>query len=285
MWIYLNDRFVSEEEAKVSVFDYGFLYGDGLFETLRAYKGQIFALSQHLRRLSDSALRLHMSIPSPKQLALGLNETLQRNVLKEAILRLTITRGEHQFPLRPDLCKKRTVVITARPFVGLHPNLHQQGVSADIVSIPRSSATGKGASVKSLNFLNNILAKLEKKEEDLFERILLSAEGYLSEGTVSNLFFIDQGILKTPSPKTSILEGVTRSIVIDLAKKEGITVEEGCYLPQSLINAEEAFLTNTGIELLPLTRVNGHKIGSGIPGKTSQLLHQKLRNKIFEKIK
>lgn len=285
MWIYLNDRFVSEEEAKVSVFDYGFLYGDGLFETLRAYQGKIFALSEHLKRLADSALRLHMSIPSSKHLAECLTETLQRNGLKEAILRLTITRGENQIPLRPDLCKKRTLVITARPFVGLHPDWLQQGVSADIVSIPRSTATGKGASLKSLNFLNNILAKLEKEEGNLFERIFLSAEGHLSEGTVSNLFFVTQEKLKTPSTECTILEGVTRNIVIELARKEGITVEEGSYPPQDLLNAEEAFLTNTGIELLSLTQVNTHKIGSGTPGKISQRLHRKLRNRIFEETK
>ena len=282
MWIYLNDRFVSEKEAKISVFDYGFLYGDGLFETLRAYNGRIFALTQHLNRLSEAAERLRLPLPPRLSLEQSLHETLHRNGLKNAILRLTITRGENPIALRPDLCKKGTQVITARPFSGHPAPFYENGVSATIVSIPRHSPDGKTPSIKSLNFLNNILGKLEINAEEHFEALFLDAAGHLSEGALSNLFWVKNGVLHTPSAQTAILEGITRHIVLDLANKEGLAVEEGLYPPEVLFSTEEAFLTNTGIELMPLTRVDGKTIGSGQPGPITQKLHEAFRMRVVQ---
>ncbi len=280
MWIYLNDRFVSEKEATVSVFDHGFLYGDGLFETLRAYNGQIFALNAHLKRLKKAAKRLQLKIPEVSQLDDLLHQTLHRNGLKNAMLRLTITRGINAIPLRPDLCEKRTVVITARTFEGYPDAFYKKGVSASIVSTPRSTATGSGPSLKSLNFLNNVLGKLEINPETHFEALMLNTAGQLSEGTLTNLFWVHQGVLFTPAPETSLLEGITRKIVIDLAKKEGMTIEEGCYPPKALFKAEEAFLTNSGIELVSLVSVDGEKIGTGSPGLMTENLRTAFRLRV-----
>ncbi len=273
MWTYLNDRFVSEKEALVSVFDTGFLYGDGLFETLRAYDGHIFALDKHLERLARSATRLQLKIPKSSQLDNLLHQTLQQNKLKNAMLRLTLTRGVNPIPLRPDLCKKSTLVITARAFSGLPAAQYKKGVSAAIVQTPRSTATGSGPAIKSLSFLNNVLAKLEIDPEKHFEALMLSPAGQLSEGTLSNLFWVDQNVVFTPAPETGILEGITRDIVLQLAEENGLAVKIGCYPPEALFKAQEAFLTNSGIELLPLVSVDGKKIGTGLPG----LMTQKLR--------
>ncbi|MEC4677226.1 MAG: aminotransferase class IV [Nitrospirota bacterium] len=273
MWIYLNDRFVSEKEATVSVFDHGFLYGDGLFETLRAYNGQIFALDAHLKRLKKAAARLQLKIPEASRLGVLLHQILARNGLKNAMLRLTLTRGISPIPLRPDLCKKSTVVITARAFDGLPLAQYKNGVSAAIVQTPRSTATGSGASLKSLNFLNNVLGKLEIDPETQFEALFLDAKGQLCEGTLTNLFWVNQGVLYTPAPETGLLEGITRDIVLQLAKENGIPMQIGHYPPEALLKSEEAFLTNSGIELLPLASVDGKKIGTGFPGLMTQKLY------------
>ncbi len=284
MWIFLNEQFVPEEDAKVSVFDHGFLYGDGLFETFRAYNGQIFALSRHLTRFSNAARQLQLSIPDRPLLEQRLRETLERNNLKNAVLRLTFTRGENQHPLRPDLCKNGTWVITARPFSGMPDTLYEQGVRAEIVTTRRVTPTGAGAFIKSLNFLNNILAKLEINPDETFEAIFLNPEEYLSEGATSNLFWVKDNQLYTPSPQATILEGVTRDIICTLAQKNGLKMNQGLYLPESLFNADEAFLTNTGIEVMPLVQVSGHAIGSGKPGQITGTLHQGFKNRITENI-
>ncbi|NOY84912.1 MAG: branched-chain amino acid aminotransferase [Nitrospirae bacterium] len=280
MWIYLNDRFVSEKEATVSVFDYGFLYGDGLFETLRAYNGQIFALDAHLKRLKKAAARLQLKIPEASQLDKLLHQSLHRNGLKNAMLRLIITRGVNAIPMRPDLCKKSTVVITARAFDGFPLAQYKNGVSAAIVQTPRSTATGSGASLKSLNFLNNVLGKLEIDPKTQFEALFLDTAGHLCEGTLSNLFWVDQGVLYTPAPETGLLEGITRDIVLQLAKENGIPMQIGHYSPEALLKSEEAFLTNSGIELLPLVSVDDKKIRSGQPGPITQKLHEAFRKQV-----
>ncbi len=281
MWIYLNDRFVSEKEAVVSIFDYGFLYGDGLFESLRAYNGKIFALTQHLDRLSDAADRIQLSLPPFSLLKQRLYETLERNALGNAMIRLTITRGRSQGVFRPDLCKNGTLVITVRAFSGHPKACYRSGVSAAIISVPRTAPTGSGPAIKSMNFLNNILGSLETDRNEHFEGLLLTPDNFLSEGTISNLFWVDQGGIKTPSGKASILEGVTRGIIIKLAEEEGIPIEEGLYPVKSLYDADEAFLTSTGMEVIPLTRLDQKKIGQGHPGPVTQGLHKKLKERII----
>ncbi|MFQ5543963.1 MAG: aminotransferase class IV [Nitrospiria bacterium] len=257
----------------VSVFDSGFLYGDGLFETFRAYSGKIFALQKHLDRLAISSKQLQLSLPPDSILKKRLNETLERNHLKEAILRLTITRGTCPAGFRPDLCGKTTLVISARP-VQYFPDQYRKGVSCIILGIKRTSPTGIEPFPKSLNFLNNVLGKLEVHRRKAFEGIFLNKKNQLTEGTISNLFWVKGDILFTPSESATILKGITRNIVIDLTKKIGLRVAEGRYPQEDLFNSDEAFLTSTGIALMPITSMEGHPIGSGQPGRITQTLHK-----------
>jgi len=274
MWVYLKDRFVPKEKATVSVFDRGFLYGDGLFETLRAYNGRIFLASQHLDRLSESASRLAITIPNANRLEQLLYDTLKRNDLRNAILRLTITRGEGMegsFDITPDL--QPTLFISARPFDGHPAESYQKGMTATIVTIRQGFAQEMSA-FKSTSFLNRVLARQEAIRKGVSEAILLNAKGYLAEGSVSNLFWVRKGKLYTPSLSAGILAGVTRQIVLELAREAGISAREGCYRAEALLSADEAFLTNTGFELMPCTRVNERRLGAGRPGLFTKQLHQ-----------
>lgn len=283
MWIYLQDRFVPKEAAKISVFDHGFLYGDGLFETLRVYDGAIFRLSRHLERLARSARRLELPLPPFPELEAILYETLKRNALRDALLRLTLTRGEGEIGLDPALCDKPTLVVTARPFTGYPPEYYLDGISAIIVQVRRNAATALDPALKSISFLNNVMAKSEAKKAGADEGLFLNWEGCLCEGTTSNLFWVRRGRLETPSPAVGLLEGITREVTIDLARKKRISIEEGCYRPDALFEAEEAFLTNSGFELMPVTRINGNPIGSGKPGPITRRLHQAFKEVIRER--
>ncbi len=290
MWVFLNDRFVPESEAKVSVFDYGFLYGDGLFETFRSYSGKIFALRQHLDRLSISANTLQLKIPHRDILKKRLYETLERNQRQnqlqnqrnDALIRLTVTRGRGGRGFHPDRCTEGSLVITLRPFENPPPDLGRKGADAVIVSTCRISPTGGESCLKSLNFLNNISAKLEADRMGVFEGLFLNQAGFLAEGTISNLFWIKNGVLQTPSPEVPILKGITREIVMTLAKKNEMPVEEGLYPPQNLFDSDEAFLTNSAIELLPLTGVNGKKIGAGQIGPVTRRLQKLFQQALDE---
>ncbi len=269
MWIYLNDGFVSKEEAHISVFDHGFLYGDGLFETFRAYSGKIFRLSQHIARLSRFADRLSIPLLSPSAIEPLLYETLARNLLVNAMLRVTLTRGEGGFD--PDFCKRPTFIITARAPV---LNRYKKGASGAIVTVRRHDPAGFHPTLKTISFLNNILAKQDANRKGADEGIFLNAKGYLAEGSVSNLFWVKGGKLYTPVLNVGLLDGVTRAVVLELAKGKKLPAYQGYYRPDALLGADEAFLTNSGIELMPLTKVDGKNIGTGRPGPMTRLLHQ-----------
>ena len=273
MWVYLNERFVSREEATVSVFDHGFLYGDGVYETLRAYGGRIFMLGQHLARLQRSAHLIGLELPIPeKDWPPLLSEAIQRNRLDEAYLRITVSRGEGDIGLDPALCRRPTVVILALPFKPYPAHLFQEGVHLAIVPVRRNLAAALSPQIKSLNFLNNILAKREAVKAGAFDGLMLNAEGHLTECTASNLFFVQAGRLCTPSVDCGILDGITREVVILLAREQRIPVEAGRYTPESLRQAEECFLTNTTMEIMPVREVDGKPIGSGRPGPVTLIL-------------
>jgi len=285
MWVCLNGEFLPEDQAKVSVFDYGFLYGDGLFETLRCYRGQIFALEAHLNRLSCAASALRLPIPSESRLRGLLNDTLLKNNLQEALLRLSLSRGIGAPGLRPARCTSPTLVIAARSFEGCSEAQYKQGVSAVIVRTPRSAAVEGGANLKSLSFLNNVMARLEAEAQEAFEGIFTTKAGFLSEGSISNLFWCSRGKLSTPSRAAGILEGVTRQVIIGLARDAGWPVEEGLFRPKALFEAEEAFLSSTGLELMPLSTLNGQKIGTGRPGPVTQKLQALFSKAVLERTK
>lgn len=281
MWIFVNDRFVPKEEATVSVFDHGFLYGDGIYETLRAYGGRIFMLDQHLARLRRSGKLIGLEIPLPeKDWPALLQESLQRNGLTDAYLRITISRGEGEIGLDPNLCPRPTIVIIAKPFVPYPPHLYEEGVSLITVRTRRNPAAALPPQIKSLNFLNNILAKQEALRAGAFDGVMLNVDGYVAECTVSNIFFVSGGRLHTPAVACGILDGITREVVLTLAREHQIPVEEGKYLADALRQAEECFITNTSLEIMPVRELDRQLIGTGRPGpvvrKLRELFHASL---------
>lgn len=267
MWVYLNDRFVDSEDALVSVFDHGFLYGDGVYETLRAYDGRIFMLQQHLARLRRSARLIGLELPIPeKDWPSLLDEALMRNSLKDAYLRITVSRGEGEIGLDPRLCRRPTVVVVAKPFHPYPPELFSEGVKLALVQVRRNLPAALPPRIKSLNFLNNILAKQEAVQAQAFDGLMLNFEGHLAECTTSNLFFVRNGRLCTPSVDCGILDGITRQVVLLLARESGIPTEEGHYTAEALLEADECFVTNTSLEILPVREVHNTQIGSERPG-------------------
>ncbi|MEK7702567.1 MAG: aminotransferase class IV [Nitrospirota bacterium] len=276
MWVYVNDHFVSEEKATVSAFDSGFLYGNGLFETLRSYNGKIFLLTEHLTRLQKGAKRLAIPIPDSTILEKRLIETLKKNQLRDAMLRLTITSGKqgwHGLGASQKIAPP-TLIIFARGNAGYPESVYQKGMTGQIVTIRRNPKTAQDPALKAISFLNNVMARREALDASANEAILLNTKGDLAEGGISNLFWVRKGRLYTPSMSVGILAGVTRNLVLKLAKKEQLFVTEGFYKKAALLHADEAFLTNTGFEVMPLVRVNQKKIGNGKPGPMTKQLHQ-----------
>lgn len=281
MWVYLNDRFVTKEEAVVSVFDHGFLYGDGIYETLRAYDGRFFMLQHHLARLHRSGRMIGLQIPIPdKNWTQLLQEAVGRNNLKDAYLRITVSRGEGEIGLDPNVCRRPTVVIIAKPFIGYPPHLFEEGVRLGIVQVRRNLATALSPQIKSLNFLNNILAKQEAIRAGVFDGLMLNAAGFITECTISNLFFVQSGRLCTPSIACGILDGITREVVLTLARECGIPTEEGSYTPETLRRANECFLTNTSMEIMPVREIDGNLIGTGKPGPLTLTLRNLFRSNL-----
>ena len=277
MWVFLNDRFVRKEEAVVSVFDHGFLYGDGVYETLRSYGSRIFMRDQHLARLRRSAEAIGLDIPIPEsQWPELLHEAMYRNGIgnaqADAYLRITVSRGTGEIGLDPSLCPRATVVIMAKT---LHPTpsaLSRDGVALTIAKTRRNLPEALSPQIKSTNFLNNILAKRESIAAGTFDSLFLNWKDELTECTISNLFFIYGGTLHTPALDCGILDGITRTIVMTLAQEEGLPVQEGHYHLADLQRAEECFLTNTSMEIMPVSRVDSLAIGDGKPGPLTRRL-------------
>jgi branched-chain amino acid aminotransferase len=266
--IYINGNFFSEEEAKVSVFDRGFLYGDGVFETLRAYNGKIFRLADHLERMSKAGRRFLLAFDA-KEAEFALYETLHRNKLRDALLRLTLTRGQGSWGIDYPPDTHPTMVIFTRPFTG-YPG-QKNGINVLIADTRKTPDESLDSSIKSLNFLNNIFARREASEQECKEAILLNKDGFVAEGSVSNIFWVSADVLYTPALDVGILPGVTRKVVLELAEKDNIPSEEGFYKPESLLSADEVFITNTGYEIMPVSKVNDTSYQS--PGPlTIQLL-------------
>lgn len=278
MWVYLNDKFVPQEEAVVSVFDHGFLYGDGVYETLRAYRGRVFQLAEHLARLERSASRIQLRLPvSLERLAGLVRESLSRNQLSDAYLRITVSRGAGEIGLDPALCKSPTLVIIAKPFQPYPESIYTEGVSVIVARTRRNLPEALPPQVKSLNFLNNILAKMEATAAGAHEALMLNHRDELTEGTTSNVFAVQGGRLRTPSVECGLLEGITRGLVLQSASELGIPAEETRLTVADLMQAEECFLTNTTQEVLPVTRVDGRMIGDGRPGGVTRRLHASFR--------
>jgi len=280
-WIFLNDRFVRREEAVVSVFDHGFLYGDGVYETLRAYDRKIFMLRRHLARLERSSRAIGLDLPlTEKEWPALLQEAMERNDIRDAYLRITVSRGEGHIGLDPALCGRPTVVIVALPFQPVPAALFQRGVELSLVRVRRNHPAAISPQIKSLNFLNNILAKQEAIRAYAFDGLMLNTEGEVAECTTSNIFFIHRERLCTPAVSSGILDGITREVVLLLAQEAGIAVEEGRYEPDALYQAGECFVTNTSMEIMHVRSIDSHVIGYGNRGPVTQRLQELFRSEL-----
>jgi branched-chain amino acid aminotransferase len=283
MWIYLNDKFVPEHDAVISVFDHGFLYGDGVYETIRSYGPRLFMRDQHLSRLFRSAEAIGLTIPIPlKEWADILHEAMARNNVgtdqQDAYLRITVSRGAGDIGLNPALCPSPTVVVMTKPLVPPASELYENGVTIIVASTKRNLPSALPPQMKTLNFLNNILAKREALAAGAFESILLNWEQHLTECTISNLFFVADGRLRTPALECGLLDGITRGIVIRLAEELHMRVEEGHFTVAQLYQADECFLTNTSMEIMPVSMVDTRRISSGNSGSVTS----KLRARFLE---
>jgi branched-chain amino acid aminotransferase len=257
MKIHLNGKIVGSRDAVVSVFDHGFLYGDGIYETMRVYDGVVFMLDQHIRRLFRSASLIGLSIPlDVDQLKIAIYETLIANTLRNAYIRLTVSRGRGPIGLDPDLCVEPTIVVVAQELKEYPGAFYKNGIYLIISETRRNIKEAIDPRIKSLNFLNNILAKIEAKKKGAYEAIMLNVKGHLAEGTISNLFFYRNNILCTPSAECGILDGITRGVVMELAQREGIRVKEDKFTKKDIYSAEEVFLTNTTMEVMPVSKID-----------------------------
>jgi branched-chain amino acid aminotransferase len=273
MKIFVNSRLVSGDRARISVFDRGFLYGDGVFETLRSYHGVIFRLDDHLDRLQDSARSVRIRPPAPRaKIQSFLYRTLAANRIRNGLLRITLSRGAG--PWGPDLPAgaRPTLVVMARPMVKLPPGRYARGVKILIVPFERLGSRSSVSRIKSTNFLVNHLARREARRFGAEEGLMLNADGHLTEGTVSNIFMVRKGRLLTPSLDCGLLDGITRRVVLELAESLGIPARETHLKPGDLSRADECFLTNTSMEIMPVTRVGTLRVGSGRPGEVTKRL-------------
>jgi branched-chain amino acid aminotransferase len=276
--IYLNGEFVDEEEAKVSVFDHGLLYGDGVFEGIRAYHNRVFRLPEHIERLYESAKSIMLDIGiSDAEMSEALLETLRRNNLKDAYIRLVVTRGRGDLGMDPHNCSNPTIFIIAAQ-IQLYPEeLYQKGMGVVTVPTRRNPVEGVNPRVKSLNYLNNIMAKMEASLAGYSEALLLTNEGYVCECTGDNIFVVKKGVVITPPSYLGLLEGVTRNAILEIAAKLGYLTEEKVFTRHDVFVADECFLTGTAAEMVPVVKVDGRVIGQGVPGEVSKALLKGLR--------
>ncbi len=275
MWVYLNNRFVQKEHAQISVFDHGFLYGDGVYETLRVYQGRVFLLERHVVRLHQSCERIGLDLSMKDEAWLPiLEELLVRNRLENAGLRVTVTRGEGAMGIDPRLCVHPTIVVMAKPIVTFTEEQREQGMSLHLASVKRNPELAQSPQIKAISFLNNVLAKQEAVQVGADDALMLNMDGYVAECTTSNLFFVKNQQLHTPAVECGILKGITRDVVLELASELGVGVEEGRYPVEQLLQADECFITNTGIEIMPVTRIGDCQIGHGRRGVLTENLRK-----------
>lgn len=277
--IYVNGEFVPKDEAKVSVFDHGYLYGDGVFEGIRAYHGRVFRLDAHLDRLFDSAHYLMLEIPLTKEeMKAAILETVRRCGLRDTYIRPVVSRGPGDLGLDPRKCKKASVVIIVDS-IQLYPKeAYERGLRAVTAGTRKIRPDALSPQAKTLNYLNNILARIEANQAGVDEAIMLTSEGYVCECSADNLFIVRDGEIWTPSPHLGILVGVTRGVVLELAQVLGIPLQERIFTPHDVYTADECFLTGTGAEVGPVVEVDGRRIGTGTPGPVSQRLIKAFRD-------
>ena len=268
MKVYIDGKFYDEKDAKVSVFDHGLLYGDGVFEGIRAYHGRVFKLKEHIDRLFCSAKAILLEMPlTHAQVMEATLETCRRNKIRDGYIRLVVTRGPGTLGLNPNRCKEPSVIVIADKIQLYPPELYAQGMAIVTVPTTRNLINAVNPAIKSLNYLNNILAKIEANNAGVEEAIMLNSEGFVAECTGDNLFIVRGSQVFTPPLSAGALYGITRGVVMDLARQAGLQVSEPNLTRYDLFNADECFLTGTGAELIPVVKIDGRTIGTGRPGR------------------
>lgn len=268
----MDGRYVPREEARVSVFDHGFLYGDGVFEGIRAYNGRVFRLQEHIDRLYDSARTIDLQVPLKKEeMAAIILETLRKNKLKNGYIRPIVSRGVGDLGLDPRKCPKPTVIVIAVEWGAMYGDLYEKGLKAITVSVRRNPADALPPNVKSLNYLNNIFGKIEANYKGGDEAIFFDTNGYLSEGSGDNIFFVKNGVIFTP-PTLNNLRGITRAVVLEIARSLGISLIEQNLGYYDMYAADEVFVTGTAAEVAPIVLIDGRTIGNGKPGPITRQL-------------
>lgn len=271
MKVYIDGSFYSEEEAKISVFDHGLLYGDGVFEGIRAYNGRVFKLEEHIDRLFDSAKAIWLEIPmSREEVVRAVVETLRVNGLQEGYVRLVVTRGVGNLGLSPTRCKRPSIFIIAATLELYPERCYREGLKVVTASTQRMSPAALNPAIKSLNYLNNVLAKIEGLQAGAEEVLMLNGQGYVAECSGDNVFVIKNGLMFTPPVYAGALGGITRRVIFDLAEEAGVLLREVQLTRYDLYVADEIFLTGTGAEVIPVVELDGRKIGTGQPGPISQ---------------
>jgi len=274
----LNGQLVPKEEACVSVFDRGFLYGDGVFETLRVYNGKVFRGDAHWERLQRSASLVRLEIPfAQSEYHERLDRVVAVNKLTEAVARVTVSRGVGEASFTLDYDQHPTTLFTARPFEGYSEEYYRDGVAIILAKTQRLDPAALSPAAKSANYLNSVLAKAEADDAGAFDAIMLNAAGFLTEGSVTNVFMVRAEELLTPSVESGILPGITRATVLELAQGVGLEPRETALRTEDLLGSDEAFITNTTVEVLPVVKVGDAQIGAGTPGSVTRELHRAYR--------
>ncbi|ESU30748.1 branched-chain amino acid aminotransferase [Bacillus sp. 17376] len=280
-WIYLNGEFVTKENAKVSVYDHGFLYGDGVFEGIRVYSGNIFRMEEHMDRLYRSAKSIMLNMPHSKEEFTGLVvETVERNQLRDAYIRIVVSRGVGDLGLDPYKCPNVNVVIIVEPLSIFPKELYERGLEIVTVATRRNRPDVLSPKVKSLNYLNNVLVKIEAHLANVSEALMLNDQGYVAEGSADNIFIVRGNEFITPPGYVGALEGITRNAVIEIAKNLGYEVKEEPFTRHDVYTADEVFLTGTAAEVIAVVRVDGRVIGDGVPGQHTQNILREFRAKV-----
>ncbi len=278
MKVYIDGKYYDRNEAMISVFDHGLLYGDGVFEGIRVYSGKIFKLAEHIDRLYRSAKTILLNIPmSRAEMEEAALEAVKKNSKKDGYIRLIVTRGEGPLGLDPGQCAKPTVIIIVGD-IQLYPHeYYEKGISVVTAASRRMPADSLDPRVKSLNYLNNIMAKIEAKQSGCLESVLLNHEGYVTECTADNIFIVKDGTLLTPAPHFGALDGITRMTVMDVAAGCGMDARETALTRYDLYTADECFMTGTGAEIVPVTKIDGRVIGNGEAGEVTKRLTEGFR--------
>ncbi len=276
MKIYIDGKYYDQKNAKISVFDHGLLYGDGIFEGIRAYNGRVFKLAEHVERLFYSAKSILLKMPlTPAQMMRAVVETCRKNKIRDGYIRLVVTRGVGTLGLNPHSCAHPVVIIIADK-IQLYPEeVYRRGLDIVTVATTRNLHSALNPAIKSLNYLNNVLAKIEAINAGREEAIMLNADGYVAECTADNIFIVKGGQLQTPPLSAGALHGITRGVVMELARQNAMEVSEPNLTRYDLFIADECFLTGTGAEMIPVVKIDGRVIGTGQPGPvTGKLVAQ-----------